>query len=355
MNNNITLTQLCAALDACGEAYGVLALQNGAQAVVTRRGGRIFGPFLSADAPSLNWISAALSSGDGLRALIESGAWNLGGERLWIAPEFAYNIGDRFAFDASYNLPAAIDPASYALEAAGDGWALVADMTLPAQGLPSGGEKRITAARTVRPAADPLRALSRYDELTAGVAFAGYEHTVTLTERDDSPLPAETWVLIQLNPGGQLVIPVTPAVEVLDYFGGLPDSARVVHGDHIRVDITGAQRFKAGYKAVGVHGRLAYFAPAGPQPYLLVRAFFVNPSAPYVEEPPQQPGSAGQAVHVYNDDGGLGGFGEMECSGQAIGGGTGRSASADTFTLWAYAGPADKLRAIARALLGVAV
>lgn len=355
MNNGVTFTQVCAALDACGEDYGVLPLQGAARLVITRRGGRVFGPFLSADAPSLNWISAALASGDGLRALIESGAWNLGGERLWIAPEFAYNIGDRFAFDASYHLPAAVDPASYTLARDGGSWALRAEMTLAAQGLPGGGEKRITAARTVRPAADPLRALSRGDELTDGVTFAGYEHTVTLTERDDSPLPAETWVLIQLNPGGQLVLPVTPAVEVLDYFGGLPDSARAVHGDHIRVDITGAQRFKAGYKAAGVHGRLAYFAPADLQPYLLVRAFFVNPSAPYVEEPPQQPGASGQAVHVYNDDGGLGGFGEMECSGQAVGGGTGRSASADTFTLWAYAGPVDKLRAIARALLGVAV
>lgn len=355
MNNNITFAQLCAALDACGEDYGVLPLQGAARAVVTRRGGRVFGPFLSADAASLNWVSAAFASGDALRTLIESGVWNLGGERLWIAPEFVYNSSDRFNFDASYNLSAAIDPASYTLERDGGAWTLAADMAIPAQSLPGGGEKRVAAARTVRPAANPLRALSRCAELTSGVTFAGYEHTVTLTDRDSGPLPAETWVLIQLNPGGQLIIPVTPAVEVLDYFGGLPDTARAVHGDHIRIDITGTQRFKAGYKAAGVHGRLAYFAPADPQPYLLVRAFFVNPSAPYVEEPPQEPGVTGQAVHIYNDDGHLGGFGEMECSGQAVGGATGRGASVDTFTLWAYTGPAEKLRAIARALLGVAV
>jgi hypothetical protein len=352
MKTTLTFTQVCRTLDAAGEAYGVLALQNGAQAVVTRYGGRVFGPFLSADTPSLNWINPAFASAEALHAFLASGDWNVGGERLWIAPEIVYNVSDRFAIDATYNLPAAVDPARYTLQPDGAGWALAADMTLPAQGLPGDGSKQIGVTRTLRPAPDPLRGLADYVEMMAGVTYAGYDHTVTLTD-GPGDLPAESWVLIQLNPGGQLVIPTTPAVEMLDYFGDVPDSARALHGDHMRVDITGARRFKVGYKAAGLTGRVAYLAPHDAQPYLLVRAYFVNPSAAYVEEPPAQPGVTGQALHVYNDDGRIGGFGEMECSGQAVGGGTGRGLSAETFTLWAYSGPVDKLRGIARALVGV--
>jgi hypothetical protein len=43
----------------------------------------------------------------------------------------------------------------------------------------------------------------------------------------------------------------------------------------------------------------------------------------------------------------------MECSGQTIGGVSGRTSSSDTFVLWAFTGPTDALRPVARALLGV--
>jgi hypothetical protein len=91
------------------------------------------------------------------------------------------------------------------------------------------------------------------------------------------------------------------------------------------------------------------------QAYLLVRHFFNNPSAPYLEEPPQLPGVKGKSLHVYNDGGQFGGFGELEVNGQAIGGATGRSESTDQFVMWLFVGESKYLQEIARHLLGINV
>ena len=78
----------------------------------------------------------------------------------------------------------------------------------------------------------------------------------------------------------------------------------------------------------------------------------ITRSAPYLEEPAHLPGRSGHSIHVYNDDGGLGGFSEMECQGQAIGGSLSRSAGADQFLLWFYVGPPEKIDAIPGQVIG---
>jgi hypothetical protein len=200
------------------------------------------------------------------------------------------------------------------------------------------GSKSLDIQRTVRPAANPFAQSARYAELMDGVRYAGYEQTAVLTELDAAPIHSEIWNLIQVNAGGQLIVPVAGAVEASDYFGDVPAEARAASDGHLRLNLT--------------WNRL----PDGTD-YLLVRSYFNNPSALYAEEPPAQPGVTGHSVHVYNDDGllaaGTAGFGEMECSGQTIGGVTGRTSSSDTFVLWAFTGATDALRPVARALLGV--
>jgi hypothetical protein len=86
-----------------------------------------------------------------------------------------------------------------------------------------------------------------------------------------------------------------------------------------------------------------------------VRSFFNNPSAPYAEEPSHSPGRRGHSIHIYNDDGNLGGFGELECNAQTIGGATGRSSSTDQVVLWLYVGSSNKVKEIALHLLGIEI
>lgn len=349
----IRFDQMISSLQATRQEYGEITWENGIRILITRYGGRIFGPFLGETGASLGWIPADWATADSASAMIAGGAWNLGGNRLWIAPEIQYNISNRADFWGTHNVPPAMDPGSYTLTLLENGWQLQQELTMQAHNLAQ-GEKSLKITRLVHPTPDPLRTLTRYDELLAGVRFAGYEQRVTLVDLNPNAILSEAWDLMQLNPGGQLMIPAAAGVEVAEYFGDVPEAARTVNGNHLRLNITGERQFKVGYSAAYLTGRMGYFNTLSDgTSYLLMRCFFNNPSADYSEEPPDQSGQRGYSVHVYNDGGNFGGFGEMESNGQTIGGDTGRVSSSDAFITWLYLGEREKLGAIAGILLGV--
>jgi hypothetical protein len=356
VNNHVTYRQVVARLEEHNLPYGVLPLHDGVSVIVTQRGGRVLGPFPHDDAEGLFWMSAAWADAEAFKALLDSGGGNVGGERIWIAPEIQYNIRDRNDFDGSYHLPPQIDPGTYALDQPrADEWRLRQSMKLEAYNVTS-GQKTLDLEIRVHPVPDPLRGLAAYAALLDGVTYAGYEQIVTLSERQTDAILSGSWNLIQLNPGGRLIIPIAPPFEVTDYGRGpLPADTRTRRdGGYLDITITGSQKYKVGYKAAHVTGRLAYLDRLDrDRAYLLVRDFTNNPSSIYSEEPAQRPGTIGDSVHVYNDSGEIGGFGEMECQGQTIGGATGRSSATDRFSLWVYIGDTEKLRAIAGHLLAV--
>jgi hypothetical protein len=226
-------------------------------------------------------------------------------------------------------------------------------MTLQAYNLAS-GQKELYLERRIRQVSDPLRNLSHYQSLSAGVCFAGYEQVVTLAESKQDDIVSEAWSLTQLNPGGNLVIPCSPRVEYTDYYKPVDGDHQSIHPNHVRLRITGNRQYKVGYKAAHVFGRLAYHNHlADGRACLIVRNFFNNPSAPYAEEPDHTAGCRGHSIHVYNDDGNAGGFGELECNAQTIGGNTGRSSSTDQLVLWLYVGHDEQIKEIGLHLLGV--
>jgi hypothetical protein len=356
MNNRITYQQIVIALDQNRLPYTSLTLQNNVTLIVTQRGGRILGPFLSPTAGSIFWTNKAFATPAALAEFLESGDWNLGGERIWIAPEVQYLVRDRADFWGSIRVPEQMDPGQYQLDQPDSDQArLVQQIALEANNLAS-GQKKLQIEKLIAPVEDPLRYLGGYETLLAGVTFAGYEQVVTLTETKCDDIVSESWNLVQLNPGGQLLIPASPQVEYSDYFEPVDQNYQQIQANHIRVYITGDRRFKVGYKAAQVFGRLAYFNRLDEgRAYLLVRNFFNNPASIYAEEPAGQPGRRGHSIHVYNDDGGLGGFGELEVNGQTVGGDTGRSSSTDQYVLWLYVGAEEKVKQLAPQLLGVTI
>jgi len=354
VNNEITLRQVIDRLEENQIPYGLLELQHGVTLVISQRGGRIFGPFLTAGSGSIFWTNGAFAEPGAFRAFLHSGSWNLGGDRIWIAPEIQYHVPDRSDFWGSVFWPAQVDPGNYALEQSGPAeWRLAQEMALQAYNLAS-GQKELHLERLIRPVDDPLRNLSDYQALSDGVLFAGYEQVVILSERKRDDIVSEAWSLTQLNPGGHMVIPCSPRLETTDYYQPVDGDLQTFHANHVRLRITGNRQYKVGYKAAHVFGRLAYHNHlADGHAYLIVRNFFNNPSAPYTEEPDHTPGRRGHSIHVYNDDGNAGGFGELECNAQTIGGDTGRSSSTDQLVLWLYVGRADQIREIGLHLLGV--
>ncbi len=354
MSHKITYRQVIARLEENDLPYGVLTLQNDVSIVISQRGGRVFGPFLSQDSESIFWINSAFAQPDSFKEFLSSDNWNLGGDRIWIAPEIQYSVRDRTDFWGSIHLPEQVDPGQYVLDQPKpDQWRLSQDMTLEAYNIAS-GQKELHLERLIQRVEDPLRNLSDYQDLVGGVLFVGYEQVVSLSESKLDDIMSEAWSLVQLNPGGVLVIPASPRAEFTDYYEPIDESLQTMHSDHVRLKITGDRQYKVGYKAAHVFGRLAYFNHFDDgRAYLIVRNFFNNPSVPYAEEPHELPGCRGHSIHVYNDGGQFGGFGELECNARTIGGETGRSSSTDQLVLWLYIGATDTVKEIALHLLGI--
>jgi hypothetical protein len=277
----------------------------------------------------------------------------MGGERLWLAPEVQFNVQDRTQFAATYKLPPQIDPGHYTLTQPQPGeWRLEQDMTVEVHNTAS-GVKDLHIQSLIQQVDDPLRQISDYATLIDGVIFAGYKQVVTLAEAKQDGILSAAWNIIQLNPGGVILIPASPCVEWTNYYDPAGE-LQEIKNNHVQVSITGEHWYKLGYKAAHVTGRLGYFNYLyDDQAYLLVRNFYNNPSALYIDEPGPLPGVRGDSIQVYNDGGTLGGFGEMEVHGQAIGGETGKSSSRDEFTLWLYMGRDDKIKRLIPHLLGI--
>jgi len=339
-----------------GLNYTKFPLQNEAFLLIGERGGRVFGPFIHPGEESLYWVNRAFEHPKSFKQELERGFWNQGGERVWVAPEIQYFVHDRGDFWGTNHLPPQLDPGNYELTHGHPHEIVLHNkFSLKAYNT-AAGDKSLELEIRIQPVENPLRFVSEEHLRHSDLVYAGYQQIITLKETNDTLIQSESWNLVQLNPGGFVFIPASPRVQYYDYFEPVDHHHQHILSDHVRLNITGQRRYKTGYAAAHITGRSAYYnLRSDGQGYLLIRNFFNNPSAPYLEEPPQLHGVKGKSLHVYNDGGQFGGFGELEVNGQAIGGATGRSESTDQFIMWIFVGESNKLQEIARHLLGINV
>lgn len=352
-----TLAHYTALLNTVGEPFAVLPLSGDASLLITQRGGRVLGLFPTPESANLFWTSSAFDSPDAWHAFInraDGWHWNLGGDRVWIAPEITYNVRDRRDFGGTWDIPRALDPGNFVMVRTEQGISLTNEMHL--QSYHHGerlGETHFRLSRVIENTQVPLS-----DYASNMLAF-GYDQLAGLDRLDDARQPfSEAWNLVQLNAGGTLIIPVIGEVGASDYVKPVPAFARQVVNGALHLPLNGQQQFKIGYKALCMTGRMGYLhdLPDG-RAYLLVRHFFNDPSNLYAEEPPDEPGNTGHSVHVYNDGGAIAQgrpFCEMECSGRMLDSNESlaRTGVQHPIQLWAYVGARDAVRDIARQLLG---
>jgi len=321
--------------------------------LVSEWGGRIFGPFL--DGHSLSWNNPNRGPREGLDPTASATAWNQGGDRIWLAPELRYNVRDRTRFLESYDLQASVDPGQYKLSVeATDRVRLSQDLQLRTYDRPLGAAKRLHISRTLKPASDPMRHVASYETVRGQVLFSGLDHTVTLSDLQPDGLESQAWSIQQVPPGGQILVPTTGLVEYQDHLEPVDGQLLQVKERELRICVTGDRMFKIEVKAANHYGRYGYYREIGDgRATLLAKLFFNNPSADYVMEAPHRPGIRGYSLDIYNDDGGLGGYGEMECHGQPIGSWGGATESTNQFLTWAYLGPRKVIAEISSQLLGV--
>lgn len=340
-----------ARLRAAGVASSRLRVGPDAHVVVSAHGGRVYGPFFAGGSAE-GWLPAAFDDDERFAALVASGEWNVGGDRTWVGPEIAWMIQDRSDYWGSYVMPPSLDPGTHALTASDDEVVLERVADLVAHTPPTGGA-RVALELRVRPAADPLRHL-RGDAAPAvgDVRFGGYVTEVTLDLRSDGAQEAESWVLAQVRGGGTAFVAAAPAVQVTDYYEPVGDGLTRVPGG-VAVELPGTRRFKIGFSAPQVWGRLGHVRAVGAgEAVLFVRSSPVDASAEYSEEPDPSPGVRGDALHLYDDDGGLGGFAEIEARGTPVLGPDPRPVT-DRFVSWWFRGPVDQVAVVAEHLLGV--
>ena len=247
--------------------------------------------------------------------------------------------------------PASIDPGNFWLERAGEKIRLGQELTLVSRNTIS-GKIELTLSCEVYRALNPLRKLDRFSEWMEGITYCGYELSLALSGRSREAVLAEAWNLLQIRPGGLLYIPMYAPQLGTDYYAPAGE-LQYLDGDGVCLVITGKNKFKTAYKSAFLTGRFGYFLPLkGEEACLILLNYPNNPSALYSEEPPEVPGDTGYSIHIYSDDGGLGGFAEMECNLQTIGGPGGQDRAFDRVTKWIFTGPRQRLGKIAELLLG---
>ena len=348
---NISLKDMKERCAENGLRYAVMQAGPNECILVLERGGRVFGPFFG-DGDGILWASSAWRYPDEFRRLLANGEWNMGGDRVWIAPEVQFHIQDRTNPENSMKIPTAVDPGTYRMESSPDVCVLAQCMALRAYNL-ADGMAELHLRKSIRPAANPLRALSGCAELMGGVDYCGYSQELMLRSLKDNAISAEAWNITQIEPPGEILIPATKRAEYADYYEPV-DAQHMQRSDQaIRLKASGQRRYKVGFKATHVKGDLVYFGEAGGTAYLYIKRFFNNPSACYSEEPASWPGVSGFSTHVYNDDGKIGGFAELECNLQPVSGTGSRKTSTDLVCNWFFMGPLQRLNKIQSALTGM--
>jgi hypothetical protein len=235
-----------------------------------------------------------------------SESWNFGGARTWIAPE------DKFYLDPQNHwfVPQQMDPGQYELTAQTTRQVECAnEFTICNR---DQAEYHVRIIRKIKSLDSP--------PLPGLVKFAGFEFTHSILNLGTTTWGREVdfmglWSLVQINPGGTLLVPLKPDVPAAyrNYFNIFTVSHLQATKALLRVKIDGKFRGKLGIAPAAARDWLGYLCDRGPNSYLIIKQFLVDPTGIYLDHPWGQTAAYGDPVQLYNDDGKMGGFGEMEC------------------------------------------
>jgi len=245
--------------------------------------------------------------------------WNTGGDRVWLAPEIAWNWKTRGPIDFSdydfsdYDVPAAMDPGAWAVTAESEGFCEMS-MTTHLRHRHENAEVwvRLTRSFYHRPVAD----LPGADPVIPTLA---YQTDTTLEILNGTPgQRVGTWQLIQVLAGGWLTVATHGPAIYRDYFHPAPESHVETGAAALRFHLTGDCQYKIGVHPTQAIGCLTYDRPVAGGLLRIERRFTVQPWRGYADRPFETPDPQGDAVQVYNDGGQFGGFGEMEYHAPAL-------------------------------------
>ena len=295
-------------------------------------------------------MSDAWCNSETFKEFIKSRNWNIGGDRFWIEPELPFYTEEKERFFDTYIVQGAIDPGSYSMKEENSAVTLEQEVLAKTFELPI-QERNFRMRRTVQSVCNPF--YEKAKEFGINDCF-GFTQTVELEDLEKtSPTYLESWLLSQINPCGELIVPFTgKAPDFLNYYEPIPQDMVKIDGNKVIVKVTGDIRYKLGFKSLNTTGRSAYIGSfTNGTSYLFVRNFHNNPSTVYCGAPYSDPEVYGHPLYLYNDPGSQGGFAEFENCGTTIGGDTGLVSSKDSVYYYFFTGEREKLLALANEIL----
>lgn len=308
----LTRTELTECLRRRGFAVAVQDLGQSLAIVATTAGGRVFGPFLGEE-DLLGWTPAPSD----FDAALGARQWNIGGERVWLAPERAFNFSDAAAMLETYKVDPALDPGLWRLRALGLGLELQGESTLP---------RRDGGSRVVAKVTRQILPLGPVPNDGRGAIRAGYRHTITVRYAPNQDgLAVAPWLLRQVSLGGVARLSAAPDGMGQIVFGEAPHEAITPMGRAWSVTFGPRGFFKTSYgrNAIGLDG-LSYEMTRSGKVVRLEYRPQLTAAALYPETLPHDPGGPGQTAALFRDDGRFGTYGELELYGHRAGANAGR-------------------------------
>ncbi len=347
------MKNLIQVLKRVGKPTKVFHSTDGSSVLVLPYGGRVLGLFAPRTETNFYWTNDALSSVKAAREFYAGDQWhNSGGDRTWLAPE-ADLFFPNFPKLDKYFQQRSLDPGRYEVIENRDGFRLVNRLTVNLSRLKR--DVRVKITKSFGPALNPLRH-ERGEDL-ADVEYAGYTQFTSLESAGGTfPKPAliGLWNLVQMPHGGDLLIPTYARSEPRHIFStidSIPPEDLLTEEHLIRYRMRQKGEHKISVRAVSVCGRVGYLRRDESETTLIIRNFTVNPSGEYVDVPWTETDYFGFAVQACNVNSGLGQFSELEYHIPAIGPRTGQTACHDQAQVWAFRGPASKIKKICQRLL----
>ena len=349
------LTALSQAVHDAGKSTELFTTPDGSRLLLLPYGARVLGLFPAEGEESVYWVNPMLTTSATARELFARDGWhNTGGDRTWIAPEL-----DTFFRDAAFTQywqPRPLDMSDYAVQQTGGGIQMSREMTLHL--VRSNSDTSLRLTKWFGPAANPLRYERDMAAAVNSLRYAGYTQRVALESLDKAEKPAGIgiWNLLQLPPGGDMLVPLYTWAVPQKCFGDVPAN-RVTVEDHllrVKVDFPGSH--KIAVKAAAICGRTGYVYGASDQWTLVVRNFFVNLSGEYIDIQKHDPTDFGYAFQMCRvDEVEFGSFCEMEYHAPGLGSLPNPARSEDISQVWAFRGPREAVDAVARKLLGAGI
>lgn len=323
--------------------------------LLTDYGARILACDIDGAGGNLFWHNPALNSPTTASDALASAGGDIGGDRLWLAPEIGFMWPDqaeaRIDPVTSYALPTSMDPAPWTVREAGSAHVLFASrITLTDHRL----SKPIAAdaQREIETISPPANLPSQLRCVSFGI-----RNSIALVAGDQGAVVG-TWDLLQLPVTGTLICPVASIQgQPRSYYDPFGDRHVQSDGKCVRFLIDAKRRVKMGLLPEQTLGRMGYYRQlADGQASLIVRYFASLPGEPYVDLPLDSDQlTGGDALQAYNDDRGSAYFGEMEYHDPGLVAGCGPTTRTGYCTTHVLVGPDAEIRAFGEALLGVPI